>query len=70
MIKNIGSPDKIIRILAGVVVAVLYFAGLISGTTAIVLSLIGAILLATALVGTCPIYMVLHMSTRKQEKAA
>lgn len=70
MIKNIGSPDKIIRILTPVVVAVLYFTDMISGTTAILLGLVGAILFVTALVGTCPIYMILHVSTRKEEKTA
>jgi hypothetical protein len=70
VIKNIGSPDKIVRILFAVVVAILYFANIISGTLAVVLGLIGAILLLTALVGTCPIYLVLHTSTKKVEKTA
>lgn len=70
MIKNIGSPDRIVRILFAVVVAILYFANIISGTLAIVLGLIGVILLLTAFVGTCPIYLAMHMSTKKAEKTA
>lgn len=68
MKKNIGSPDKIIRILFAVVVAGLYFAGTISGTLAIILGLVAVVLFATALVGTCPIYMVLRLSTNKVAK--
>jgi hypothetical protein len=70
MIKNIGSPDRIVRILFGVVVAALYFLNVISGTAAIVLGLVAVILFVTALVGTCPIYMALKMSTKKVEKTA
>ncbi len=70
MKKNIGSPDKMVRILAAVVIAVLYGANVISGTTALVLGLVGAILLVTAFVGTCPIYLAARISTRKEEKAA
>jgi len=70
MIKNIGSPDRILRILFAVVVAVLFFANVITGTLAIILGLIGLVLLVTALVGTCPIYLMAHMSTKKAEKPA
>ena len=68
MKKNIGSPDRIIRILFALVVAALYFANVISGTAAIILGLVAVILFATALVGTCPIYLAANMSTKKTEK--
>jgi hypothetical protein len=70
MKKNIGSPDRIVRILFAVVVAVLYLASVISGTTAIILGLVALVLFATALVGTCPIYLALKWSTNKVEKTA
>jgi hypothetical protein len=68
MKKNIGSPDRIIRILFALVVAVLFFTDVISGTGAIILGLVAIILFATALVGTCPIYLAANMSTKKTEK--
>jgi hypothetical protein len=70
MKKNIGSADRIVRILFAVVVAGLYFADVITGTTAIILGLVAVILFATALVGTCPIYLAAKMSTNKTEKPA
>ena len=70
MKKNVGSPDRIIRILFAVVVAVLYFANVIAGTTALILGIVALVLFVTALVGTCPIYLGLKMSTKKVEKTA
>lgn len=70
MKKNIGSADRIVRILFAVVVAGLYFADVITGTTAIILGLVAVVLFATALVGTCPIYLAAKMSTNKTEKPA
>ena len=70
MTNNIGSPDRIGRALFGVVVAVLYFTNVIAGTGALVLGLVGLILFMTALVGTCPIYLMARISTKKSEKVA
>jgi len=68
MKKNIGSPDRIVRILFAVVVAVLYFADVIAGTGALILGIVAAVLFVTALIGTCPIYLAAKMSTNKTEK--
>jgi hypothetical protein len=65
MIKNIGSPDRILRIAFAVVVAILALLNVITGTLAVVLGLVAVVLFATALVGTCPIYLALKMSTKK-----
>ncbi len=70
MKKNIGSPDKLIRILFAVVVLVLSLTDVISGTLALVLGFVALVLFVTALVGTCPLYMVLNLSTRKSETPA
>lgn len=65
MIKNIGSPDRIIRILVAVAIALLYFTNLITGTLGVILLIIAGVLLITALAGTCPLYMLLGMRTTK-----
>jgi hypothetical protein len=70
MVKNIGSPDRIARILFALIVGILYFTDQITGTAAIVLGLVGIILLLTAVVGTCPIYLAAKFSTKKAEKGA
>jgi len=67
MKKNIGSIDKVIRILFAVVVVVLYFTKVISGTLAIVLLILSAVFIVTALINFCPIWSMLGVSTRKKE---
>ena len=56
MKKNMGGADRIIRALIAVVVAVLYFQGVISGTLGIVLMVLAGVFLLTSLVSFCPIY--------------
>jgi len=67
MKKNMGTIDKVIRILVAVVVAVLYFTHVISGTLAIVLLALSAIFIVTSFLGFCPLYIPLGLSTRKKE---
>lgn len=63
--KNMGSSDRILRIAAAVLVAVLYFAGVLSGTIAVLLGIVAGIFLLTSLVGWCPAYLPFGLSTRR-----
>jgi len=65
MKKNVGQIDRIIRVALAVLVGILYFTGVISGTWAIILGILAVVLLVTGLVGTCPLYMLLGTSTKK-----
>jgi len=69
MKKNMGTIDRVIRIVIAVVIAAIYFSGNISGTAAIVLGVIAVIFLLTSLIGFCPIYKVVGLSTRKESKS-
>lgn len=60
-----GSADRIIRVVLAVAVAVLYFTGLISGTVAIILGILAIVFLLTSVVGFCPLYLPLKLSTKK-----
>ncbi|MCX6232027.1 MAG: DUF2892 domain-containing protein [Bacteroidetes bacterium] len=66
MKKNMGNIDRIIRILVAVVVAILYFTNVISGTFAIILFIISAVFILTALMGFCPLYLPLGIKTIKK----
>ena len=66
MKKNMSRLDRIIRIAFAVLVAVLYFTGIISGTWAVILGILAVVLLVTSLVGTCPMYALLGISTQKE----
>jgi hypothetical protein len=67
MKKNMGTIDKVIRILIAVVVVVLYFTNVISGTLAIILLALSAVFILTSVIGVCPLYMPLGLSTKKKE---
>ena len=66
MLKNVGSADRVIRLLIAVLVLVLYLTDQISGVAAIILGVVALILLATSLVGFCPIYYSLKWKTIKK----
>jgi len=67
MKKNMGSTDSIIRILVAIVIAILYFTHLISGTLAIILGVLAVIFVATSFMSFCPLYLPFGISTRKKE---
>jgi hypothetical protein len=66
MNPNLHSVDRIIRLLLAVIVAVLYMANIISGTSAIVLGIAAIILIVTAFISFCPLYYVFGINTRKK----
>jgi hypothetical protein len=63
MKQNMGSTDRIIRVVLAVVVAVLYFTNLISGTAAIILGILAIVFLLTSVVGFCPLSAPFKLST-------
>ena len=67
MKANMGSADKIIRILLAIVVVILYYTDQISGTAAIILLIVAGIFILTSIVGFCPIYKVFGISSHKKE---
>jgi hypothetical protein len=68
MKKNMSSTDSIIRILIALIVAVLYFTHVISGTLAIVLGVIAVIFILTSFISFCPIYYIFGISSRKKQQ--
>jgi len=67
MKKNMGSTDKIIRLLVAAVIAVLYFTHTISGTVAIVLGVLAIVFALTSLISFCPLYVPFGIKTCKKE---
>ena len=63
MKKNMGSADRIVRLLAAAVIAVLYYGGYISGTLGIVLLVIAVVFALTSFVSVCPAYMPFGINT-------
>ncbi|MDH3403082.1 MAG: DUF2892 domain-containing protein [Acidobacteriota bacterium] len=65
MTKNMATADRAIRILLAAVVAILYATGQISGVAAGVLGILAVIFIVTSFLGSCPLYSLLGVSTRK-----
>jgi hypothetical protein len=57
MKKNMGTIDKVIRILFAVAVVVLYFIHLVSGTLGIILPVLAGVFVLTSLISFCPPYL-------------
>lgn len=66
MPNNMGTIDRVVRAVVAVAIAALYFAGAISGTLAIILGIVAAVLLLTSIVGFCPLYYPFQLSTKSQ----
>ncbi|WKK76739.2 DUF2892 domain-containing protein [Marivirga salinae] len=63
MKKNMGSADRIIRVIIAAVIGVLYFTGIISGTVGIVLLVLAGVFVLTSLISFCPLYAPFGIST-------
>jgi hypothetical protein len=67
MQKNMGTIDRIIRVILAVIVAILYFTGQISGIAAIILGVVALVFLITSAIGFCPLYYPFKLSTIKKK---
>lgn len=68
MKKNMGSADRIIRLLIAAIISGLYFTNVINGTLGLILIILAAIFVLTSLISFCPIYTILGLSTCATKK--
>lgn len=66
MQKNMGTVDKIIRIIIALIIGVLYYLNIIQGTIGIVLLVFAGIFILTSVLSFCPLYLPLGISTLKK----
>lgn len=65
MKKNMGSADRVIRIILAAIFAILYFTGVVTGVFGIVLLILGGIFLLTSFISFCPLYAPFGITTCK-----
>lgn len=63
MKKNMGTADRIIRLLVAAVFAYLYFSGTVAGTFGLILVILGGVFVATSLISFCPLYAIVGVNT-------
>lgn len=68
MKKNMGSADRIIRLIIAAVIAILFFTNVITGTLGIILLILGSVFVLTSLVGFCPLYTAIGVNTCPKDK--
>jgi hypothetical protein len=66
MKKNMGSADRIIRLVLAAVMAGLFLGHAVTGTFGIILLALAAIFLLTSLINFCPLYVPLGINTCKK----
>jgi hypothetical protein len=68
MKKNMGTIDKVIRVLIAVIIGLLFFMHVISGVLAIILLIVAGIFIVTSLISLCPLYLPFGISTLKKKE--
>lgn len=66
MKKNVGTADRIIRLLLAAVLVVLFVLDVITGTLGIILLVFAGILVFTSLISSCALYLPFRINTRKK----
>jgi hypothetical protein len=60
---NMGSVDRMVRLMVAVVLTVLYLSKIVTGTLGAIALVVAGIFLLTSLVRFCPLYTLLGINT-------
>jgi hypothetical protein len=65
---NMGSTDKLSRLVIAIVLIVLYYTNVLKDSLGIIALVAALILTITSLIGYCPLYTILGLKTTKKEE--
>lgn len=69
MKANIGSSDKLIRLAIALILILLFYLEIITGTLGLIALILAFVLAITSLINFCPIYALFRINTcKKKEK--
>ncbi len=68
MKANMGTADKVIRVLIALVMGVLIYTNVLTDTLAIVLGVFSIVFVLTSLVSFCPLYILFGIKTCKTKE--
>ena len=63
MTKNVGTADRVVRVLVGIAALAAFFLGVLEGALGIVALVVGIARLATAAIGWCGAYTLVGIRT-------
>ncbi|WP_420577920.1 YgaP family membrane protein [Ekhidna sp.] len=65
MKKNMGSADRVIRVMLAAIIAYLYFTNVVTGTLGLVLIILAGVFVLTSFISFCPLYAPFGIKTCK-----
>ncbi len=68
MTKNMGTLDKVIRLIVAAVFIVLFFTKTVTGVVGIILLVLAVVFILTSLISTCPLYLPFGLKTTCEKK--
>lgn len=68
MKQNMGTADRLIRVIIAAIIAISYINGTLTGTLGVVLMVFAFIFVLTSLVKFCPLYVLLGINTCQRKK--
>lgn len=66
MKKNVGSADKIVRLLLAAIIIILYVFNVVSGLFGYILLALSAVFIITSLINFCPLWAIFGVNTCKK----
>ncbi len=63
MKKNMGTIDRLVRVVVALLLAVLIIQGVINGIWAVVLGVVAGVFLITSILAFCPLYTIFGIHT-------
>ena len=63
MKKNVGTMDRIIRLIVAIIISTLFYTDTISGMAGNVLVILAVVFFVTSLVSFCPLYAIFGLNT-------
>ena len=67
MKPNMGTLDRIARVVIAAIIAALYFTNIISGTVGTVLLVLAGVFVLTSAISFCPLYAPFGINTCKKD---
>jgi len=68
MKKNMGTADRITRLIIAAVLLILYFTGTVTGVLGIVVLIVAGVFVLTSFISFCPLYLPFGINTCKTKK--
>lgn len=68
MKKNVGSIDKVVRLIIAVIAVYVVYKGIVASPWDYVLYAVAGIMVITSLMGSCPLFSIFGINTCKVKK--